>query len=615
MTEEINYSYDGGLYAELIRNRTFKDAATPVNWSVVQGAGGVSSIALDETQPINEALTTSLKLSAVGTGTFGVANEGWWGIPVKPQTTYRASFWAKSDATAAGPLTVSIQSNDGATTYAQALVPRVGTGWQKVSATLTTAANVQPTANTRFVVSTAKPGTYWFNLVSLFPPTYKNRPNGNRPDIMQLMADMKPKFLRFPGGNYLEGNTIADRFPWKKTLGPLEDRPGHMGTWRYRSSDGMGLLEFLHWCEDIGAEPLLGVYSGYSLGGEHVEAGPAFVPFVEEALDEIEYVMGAVTTKWGAQRAKDGHSAPFPLRYVEIGNEEGFDKSMTYDARYTQLTDAIKAKYPNLQLISAVGGRDGLGQRQKVTSRPLQIVDEHYYMRGLASQSDAHRYDRYDRTGPKVFVGEWATREGAPTTNLLAALGDAAWMTGMERNSDHVILSCYAPLFVNVNRGGMQWPSNLIGYNALSSYGSPSYYAQKMFSNYLGDHVVPIAEENAPMQTWQPPTPRGREAPPARQIPALFSVATRATQNGTIFLKVVNPIATPQTVQINLKGAANVSPMGQLVVLSGTNLTDTNSITEPTKIVPVVSTINGLGNSFTRTFAPYSVNVIQLQAR
>ena len=204
--------------------------------------------------------------------------------------------------------------------------------WKQYTVTLQTGPDIPagPTLG-RFVVTADRPGTVWLNLVSLFPPTYKNRPNGFRPDLMQKLADMKPAFLRLPGGNYVEGNTIAERFDWKKTIGPLTQRPGHPSPWGYRSTDGMGLLEFLEWCEDLKMEPLLAVYAGYSLRGEHIDPGPALQPYVQDALDEIEYVTGEPNTKWGAERAKDGHPKPFPLTYVEIGNEDGFDKSGSYE--------------------------------------------------------------------------------------------------------------------------------------------------------------------------------------------------------------------------------------------------------------------------------------------
>jgi alpha-N-arabinofuranosidase len=626
MTEEINYSYEGGLYGELIQNRIFRDnAKDPAHWSIVQDSGGTGAISLDESQPVEgTVLTRCLKLDASTASTghrVGIANDGYWGIPVKPKTTYRASFYAKADSASSGPLTVSIESNDGTKVFATAPVPQIGAQWKKYTVTLTTSDDATPSTANRFVISTEKPGMVWFNLLSLFPPTFNDRPNGNRIDIMQLLSEMKSTFLRLPGGNFLEGNSIADRFPWKKTIGPLEQRPGHRGCWHYGASDGMGLLEFLEWCEDLHIQPVLAVYAGYSLNGEHVEAGPGLQPFVDDALDEIEYVTGDANTKWGAERVKDGHPAPFPLSYVEIGNEDGFDKSGSYDGRFAQFCDAIKAKYSNLKCIATAGGKDSLGKRVKVSLRTPDAFDEHYYRNAWEMEDDAAHYDAYDRNGPKVFVGEWATREGKPTTNLNAALGDAAWMTGMERNSDLVVLASYAPLFVNVNPKGMQWPSNLIGYDALTSYGSPSYYAQKMFNTYLGDHVVPIAAANIPMQTWQPAAPKTKPGeaaatpPPPKQVPTLFFVATKDSAKGTIYLKVVNTAGTPQAVQIKVNGSPNVAPEGTAITLSSAQPGDTNSITEPAKIVPVTEKIGGLGSNFTRTFAPYSINVLQIETR
>jgi alpha-L-arabinofuranosidase len=620
MTEEINYSYDGGLYAELIRNRIFKDdPQKPIHWAVAPDNGG--SIALDQGQPVaGTALTTCLKLTATAQGA-GVANDGFWGIPVRPKTTYRASFYAKSDAAAGGPLTVSIVSNDGGQVIATAQVPHVTDQWQKYSATLTTGDDAKTSAENRFVISTQTPGTYWFNLVSLFPPTYNDRPNGNRIDLMQLLIDMHPSFLRLPGGNYLEGDTIETRFPWKKTLGGLEQRPGHMGCWSYRSSDGMGLLEYMEWCEDMHAEPLLAVYAGYSLRHQVVPAGPNLQPFVDEALEEIEYVTGGPDTKWGAERVKDGHPEPFKLTYIEIGNEDGFDTTKSYDGRFTQFYDAIKGKYPDLKLISTVGGQDSLGRRQPVFSRTPDAVDEHYYESALQMEDDSARYDGYKRPGLKVFVGEWATREGSPTTNLNAALADSAWMAGLERNSDLVIMASYAPLFVNVNPKGMQWRSDLIGYNDLVSYGSPSYYAQKMYKAYLGDVVLPTTPADVPTQTWQRPAPKPRGGgaagapPPPKQVPTLFFAATKSTEKGEIYLKVVNTLGNPQTVKIELAGAADVAPEGTLVTLSSANPTDTNSIDEPTKIVPVTTKAAGLGQKFDYTFGPYSVNVLVITTK
>ena len=609
MTEEINYSYEGGLYGELIRNRTFK--ANPTNalfWSALGGA----AISLDTNQPLNAALNVSLKVEAkkaAKNSPAGIANAGYWGIPVRPNTTYHASFYAKGKSFS-GSLTVSLVSSTGTNggMVASAVVKKISSKWQKYEVTLTTG-NVPASKENKLVISTTKRGTIWFSQVSLFPPTYNNRANGNRKDIMQLMADMKPSFLRFPGGNYVEGNTIPERFDWKKTIGPISDRPGHPSCWRYWSTDGMGLLEFLEWCEDLHMQPVLAVYAGYSLRDQHVTPGPDLEPYVQDALDEIEYVTGDTTTTWGARRAKDGHPAPFPLEYVEIGNEDWFDRSGSYDGRFAQIFDAIKVKYPKLQLIATT----------PVKSRTPDVLDDHFYRSSMEMQSDTHHYDKTDRNGPKIFVGEWATREGAPTPNMNAALGDAAWMTGMERNSDLVIMHCYAPLFVNVNPGGMQWRTDLIGYDALNSYGSPAYYAQVMFSANRGDVVLPVVSENLPTRDWQPPASRRGGAtstnlPPIQKVPTLFFNATRETKMGTIILKVVNSADAAQTVRVEI-GGAGVDAKGEAIVLQANAADGTNSITEPTKIVPVAQAVEDLSGNFKRTFPPYSITVLRMKAR
>jgi alpha-N-arabinofuranosidase len=284
MTEEINHAYDGGLYAELIQNRAFlDDTNTPVNWSAVQGSGAAATIALDATHPFNAALKTSLRLTVTQADkdhSAGVANTGYWGIPVQPRTHYRGSVIARADSNFSGPMTVSIVSDDGQTVYASKKISGLSANWKKFDVSLSTG-KVVPTTKAHLVIALNQPGTVWFSFVSLFPPTWNNRPNGLRKDIMQMLVDLNPKFLRFPGGNYLEGDTVETRFDWKKTLGPIEERPGHPCPWGYRSSDGLGLLEFLEWAEDMKAEPLLAVYAGYSLKGMHVNPGADLEPFVK----------------------------------------------------------------------------------------------------------------------------------------------------------------------------------------------------------------------------------------------------------------------------------------------------------------------------------------------
>jgi len=640
MTEEINFSYEGGIYAELIRNRSFKADAIlprvtpetyevgkylpasfrpdtkPRYWTAVGGA----SLVLDTNNPLNEFLNVSLKLdasTASATSPAGVANGGYWGIPVKPNTTYTVSFFGKASPEFGGPVTVSIESADGRTTFASADIHGLTTEWKRFETKLQTPA-VPPSKDNVFKLTTRVPGTLWLQNVSLFPPTYKNRKNGNRIDLMELLAALKPKFLRFPGGNYLEGNAFNQRFNWKETIGPVERRPGHPSPWGYWSTAGLGLLEFAQWCEDLDMEPVLGVFAGYCLGrGGVVPAGPKLEPFVQEALEEIEYLIGdPQTTVWGARRAADGHPEPFKLTYVEIGNEDWFDRTGSYDARFAQFYDAIKKKYPHLKVISSIGYEQP--QHVWVKSRIPDLVDEHFYRNMEEMMAQAFRYDTYARTNPtKIFCGEWATRVGSPTPNLAGALGDAAWMTCLERNADIVLMHCYAPLLVNVSQlegpgRSMQWSSDLIGYDALSSYGSPSYYAHVMFSSMHGDEILATDAQDIPTRPWERRSSRGGPAP-VQQIRQIFFSATRDSRSGIIYVKVVNTTGSPRHIKLRINGAPNIKSDGEAVTLAGTSLDDTNSIEQPRKIVPHTTQISSLGPEFTRQFPAYSITVLKLQ--
>jgi alpha-N-arabinofuranosidase len=606
MTEEINHSYDGGLYAELIQNRAFLDNGdTPVHWSVVNDNDSAATIALDPENPFNDQLTTSLRLTVTKgdrKNSAGVANSGYWGIPVQPKTTYRATIFAKADSNFSGPVTISIVSNDGEKIYASEKFSDLTTDWKKFEVTLKTG-RVAPTAQAHFEITLDQPGTIWLGLVSLFPPTWDNQPNGFRKDLMQMLVDLNPKFLRFPGGNYVEGDTIETRFDWKKTIGPIEDRHGHPCPWGYRSTDGMGLLEFLEWCEDMKAEPVLAVYAGYSLNHTHVNPGTDLEPFVQDALDEIEYVTGDTNTKWGAQRVKDGHPAPFDLHYVEIGNEDWFDKSGSYDKRFEQFTDAIKSKYPHLKTISTIGNDQP--ENLRVHSRKPDVTDEHYYRSVKTFLEMSPDYAKnYDRSGPEIFVGEWAAYETpfvpwdkrsqkeAPTPDLKAAIGDSVFMAAMERNSDLIKMQCYAPLLVNVNPGARQWRPDLIGYNAISAYGSPSYYAIQMFSRNLGDETLNTSSVETSVQ----------------------GCATRDNKTGEIFLKLVNPETNSVSLKIEISGVAALASKGSAITLAG-NPDDSNSITQPKRIVPITKTVRGVKPGFVYTMSPNSIVVLKLKSR
>ena len=414
---------------------------------------------------------------------------------------------------------------------------------------------------------------------------------------MELLAAMKPKFLRFPGGNYLEGNAFNQRFIWKETIGPVEQRPGHPSPWGYWSTDGLGLLEFAEWCEDLDMEPILGVFAGYCLGrGGVIAAGPKLEPYVQEALEEIEYLIGdAKTTKWGAQRAKDGHPKPFKMTYVEVGNEDWFDRSGpdrngTYDGRFAQFYDAIKKKYPHLQVMSSTGYEQP--QSLWVKSRTPDLVDEHYYRNMEEMMAQSLKYDTYSRTNQsKIFSGEWATRVGSPTPNMAGALGDGAWMTCMERNSDIVLLSCYAPLFVNVsqitgNGRSMQWSSDLIGYDALTSYGSPAYHAQKMFSTMHGDEILMTSSHNIPTRDMAAAGPTRRQPATAQQIREVFFDATRDSKSGMIYLKVVNTPERPSESRSRSTAHLRLNPKAKQWSWQENRSTTRILLMSPTRLFP-----------------------------
>ncbi len=590
MTEEINHSYDGGLYAELVKDRVFHTRATNgfiKTWTLAQNAEQGISISLDHTTGPSEALPYSLKLTASEASPSdpgGIDNPGYWGVPVWPNTTYHASIYLKGEAGApADPVTISIINQDTGKAVASATFPAPTTEWEQYTATLHTG-NVPESENNFIRVSVDHPGTVWMNLVSLFPPTYLDQKNGDRIDLMKKLAALHPAFLRFPGGNYLEGNEIKDWYDWKKTIGPLVDRPTHPSPWGYQSSDGMGLLEFLDWCQDLHMQPLLAVYAGYSLDGKHVDPGKALEPYVQAAIEEIQYVTGGTDTRWGAERAKDGHPKPFPLRYVEIGNEDFFDHSGSYDARFAQFATAIRKAYPNLQLIATTPVKGDV--------QP-DLIDDHFYRSPHGFFTDTHHYDKVSRTGPKIFVGEWATIEGTPTPDFGAALSDAAWMTGLERNSDLVIMASYAPLLVNVNPLAAQWSTNLIGYDALHSYASPSYYAQVLFSKYRGDEVVNAKMDGAG--------------------PLCFYSATRAGDH--LYLKIVNAAPQAQPLTLHLDAAGKIDAHGTLVTLSARSTHDVNTLQDPGHIVPETHAMDGLGAVVHHTFAPYSINILVMKVQ
>jgi alpha-L-arabinofuranosidase len=484
--EEINYGGEGGIYAEMVRNRAFYTTTNANFWTFVTTGTAAGAMSVDATQPLNTNIPNSLKLTmSSGTGSVGAGNSGFWGMALTNGATYDLNFYACATNNFSGSIGARLESSDGSVQYAQTSFGGLTTNWQHFAASLVSSGT---DTNARLVLSLTNAGTVWLDVASLFPrATFHNRTNGLRLDLGNMLAALHPAFLRFPGGNYIESYNVTNAVRWKKSIGDIAQRPGHLNdSWGYWSTDGFGVPEFYQLCEDLGMQPLYGINAGLMLNynGSTNNTVPIALmgPWVQDALDLAQYATGDTNTTWGAQRAANGHPAPLPMPWMEIGNENG---GSYYDARYTLFYDAMKSNYPAVKLISPVWGSPS-----SPVSRPVEIRDEHYYSSPATFIGYATKYDSYSRSGPKVFVGEYAVTSGYGTYgNLSAALGEAAFMTGMERNSDIVQIASYAPLFANVN--GIQWHPDLIYYNNARAFGTPSYYVQQLFGQNRGDMVLP----------------------------------------------------------------------------------------------------------------------------
>ena len=484
--EDINHAADGGLYAELIRNRSFEDAAILDAWTVTKQTGAIATATIETLNLLNPNQAQALKLkvdNATSSARAGISNSGFWGINVVNGQQYKLTFFAKCDTAFTGSLVASLESTTGIK-YAQATITGLGQGWQKFTCTLTASGT---NTNAVFVLSANSRGTLWFDVVSLFPPTFNNRDNGLRPDLAQMLVDLKPAFLRFPGGCFIEGDYLANRFQWKKTIGNIENRPGHSNLWGYRTSDGMGFHEFLQLAEDLKAAPLY--VANVGLAHNDNQAYNTLGDYIQDALDALEYANGAVTTPYGAMRSANGHPEPFNIKYVEIGNENYFGDN--YGNRYLQFYTAIKAKYPSVECIGNVAAW-GTDSPTWTFTTPVDYVDEHYYRSPQWFIDQYKKYDTYSRNGPKIYAGEYAVTSGCGNGNLIAALGEAVYMAGMEKNTDIVPMNSYAPIFVNVN--DRKWSPDMINYNSSAAFGTPSFYVQKMFTNNTGTITVPVKD-------------------------------------------------------------------------------------------------------------------------
>ena len=512
--EDINHAADGGLYAELIRNRSFEDGpkygapADMQGWTTEATEDATISTKLIEPTKKNPLLNSvqhhalELNIKASIDAPVFLINKGFWGINAVQGRTYRLSFWAKGKYN--GTVKATLRDNEGENIYAETEVSGfpADKSWRKYTATLQSDSN-DPKAQFALVFDGV--GTLDIDMVSLFPPTFKNRENGMRPDLANMLYQMHPKFMRFPGGCFVEGQESPDNaFRWERTIGPVEEREGHWNVnWGYRTTDGIGFHEYLQLAEDLGAKPLYVVNVGLWHGGKtEVED---LQPWIDECLAALEYANGDVTTKYGAMRAKNGHPAPFNIEYLEIGNENNQpdprQQSDRYYERYDKFREAIRAHYPNIKLIGNVVAWGDDNPKWESTI-DVDLLDEHYY-RNPAWFADAfHKYDSYPRTNPetglpapKIYVGEYAVTSGfGDLGNMNAALGEAVYMMGMENNSDIVPLNSYAPIFVNENDA--KWRPDMIRFNSSRVMGTPSYYVQMLMPQNVGTQVLKVTQHN-----------------------------------------------------------------------------------------------------------------------
>ena len=495
--EDINHAADGGLYAELISNRSFEDSDNAIpTWRTSASNGASITSQLVSKALLNNAQGKALQITvkADKAATASLINEGFWGINAVQGRTYKLSLFAKGNYK--GGLKARLISADGKTVYAETTVDAaIGKKWNKYTAELTANAN---DPKSQFELVFDGKGSVTLDVVSLFPPTFMNRPNGLRPDLAQLLYNIRPKFVRFPGGCYVEGQESPENaFHWEKTIGPIEQRPGHKNVnWRYRTSDGMGFDEYLQLAEDLNAKPLYVVNVGLWHGG--MTPVDSIQPWIDECMNALEYANGPVTSKYGALRAKNGHPKPYNIEYLEIGNENNQPdpalQSDHYYERFKKFKDAVLAKYPNMHLIGNVvaWGDDNPTWDSKES---VELLDEHYYRNPAWFAENFNKYDTYNRKGSEIYVGEYAVTQGFGNMGSLdAALGEAVYMMGIENNSDIVTMASYAPIFANLN--DRMWAPDMIQFTSDKVFGTPSYYVQNLMANNVGTLVLKVNQTN-----------------------------------------------------------------------------------------------------------------------
>jgi alpha-N-arabinofuranosidase len=608
--EDINLAADGGVYAELVKNRSFEFASPLMGWTEHTKDGGSGSVAVIDRGNEMPENPHVLKINTKSTtGLFGLSNEGFRGMGIKKGETYTFSVMARQTSEKPVKLLIELHNTSGNVIGTSALQPQ-SHNWQKYSVQFTA---IQTVDKAQLYVWLKGKGELEMDMLSLFPKhTWKNRPGGLRADLVQKLADMKPGFLRFPGGCIVEGRELATRYQWKKSIGDINKRENIVNRWNtefkhrltpdYYQTFGLGFMEYFLTAEDIGASPLPILNCGMACQFNTGQLVPLdqLDPYIQDALDLIEFANGGLDTKWGKLRAELGHAKPFNLKMMGVGNEQWGEQYIT---RWKIFTKAIKDKYPNIKIISALGP-DPDGEKFDLLNKTFRslnadILDEHYYRAPQWFLDNAGRYDNYDRKGPKIFAGEYAAQSVAIASpdnknNWECALAEAAFMTGLERNADVVSMASYAPLFAHVD--GWQWTPDLIWFDNLRSYGTPNYFVQQLFSLNKGTDVVPLLLDNKAVYGQG----------------GCYATACIDQNKNQLIIKFVNSNATSQKVSFNVQGTAAYQKTAHVITLRADRKDAENSLTKPKTICPVASEIQFTEKVLDMNLEPYSLKVIIL---
>lgn len=611
--EDINLGADGGLYAELIKNRSFEFTKPLMGWSVRHKKPIEGTVLVLNRQTENTANPRFIRISLnnAAKGDVGLTNEGFRGMGIKQGVRYDFSMLYRQPKTGI-KLYIELVDSAGNNLGNTIVVPElIGKEWHNIAASFTANKTV---LKAKFNIWLEGDGQIDMDMISLFPSdTWKNRKGGMRADMVQLLADIKPGFIRFPGGCIVEGIDLKNRYRWKNTIGSLEERQLIMNRWNiefahrpapdYFQTFGLGFYEYFQLAEDIGAEALPILNCGMACQYNTAELVPLedLNPFIQDALDLIEFANGSPETTWGKVRAAMGHPQPFNLKVLGIGNENWGPQ---YIERLKLFMAAIKAKYPAIKLVCS-SGTDPNGERFDYLNGELRkmnadLIDEHFYRKTDWFLSNAKRYDNYPRNGSKVFAGEYAAQSDKMVStnnrnNWITALSEAAFMTGLERNADVVNMASYAPLFAHVD--GWQWTPDLIWVNNLEANPTPNYYVQKLYGNNKGSKVVAITMNNENIA--------GQDS--------IYASAVIDTATNELIIKYINASAKSYTENIQYTGNKKLNKTGKQIVLSSNNLTATNSFRGNGNLVPVESFIKVNSKSIAFMVLPYSFNILRIK--